>query len=161
MLDVERSEGPKCAQVNGAILNFILSTPSIETVILAGRWALWSEGTRYKREFGNPIFISPASAGKPVSADNHRALSVGLEQTIAKLRAAGKQVWLVGQVPEVGYRVPKSLYVEELLGRTNIDIRPTVAEYKTRQHFVLTLFEKLAKKYSVNIIWPETGTLRR
>jgi SGNH domain (fused to AT3 domains) len=70
-------------------------------------------------------------------------------------------VWPIGPVPEVGYSVPKSLYVEEITGYTGIDMRPTVVEVEQRQRFVRALFDELAKKYSVRIIWPEAALCDR
>jgi uncharacterized protein (DUF486 family) len=157
VVDVERSDNPGCRTANEAIMKSVVASPSIETVILAARWGLWSEGTRYKREEGNPILISATTAGRDAGLDNRRSLALGLERTIIALQGAGKRVWLIGPVPEVGYLVPKSLYVEEVTGRANVDIRPTVSEFERRQHFVRTLFDGLAKKYSVKIISPETA----
>jgi peptidoglycan/LPS O-acetylase OafA/YrhL len=156
LAETERMDAGVCRQVNDRILNFILSTPSLETVILAGRWGLWAEGTRYKHEDRRPSFVRIGSAEDMRSnAPNNRASFLkGMERTLSLLSAAGKKIWLIGPVPEVGYDVPKSIYLDKLGLGGATDIRPTHDEFNQRQQFVVSTFHRLAKKYSVKIIWP-------
>jgi SGNH domain (fused to AT3 domains) len=86
--------------------------------------------------------------------DNHAALAAGLERAVANLIAAGKQVWLVGPVPVIGYNVPRTLYLESLGIPGRIDIRPTREEFNEREGFVLALFADIVKKYPVRVVWP-------
>jgi peptidoglycan/LPS O-acetylase OafA/YrhL len=110
-LGIERLDVPECRRINDAIIGYLISVRSLHTVILAGRWGLWAEGSRYKRETGKAVFLATASG---VRLDNHVALAAGLERAVAELIAAGKQVWLVGPIPEIGYNVPRTLYIESL-----------------------------------------------
>jgi hypothetical protein len=143
--------GPGCRSANSAILRNIKSVPSINTVILAGRWGLWAEGLPYKHEAGRRVLLTSASGEV---TDNHAALSAGLESVVAELLGAEKQVWLVGPIPEIGYDVPRTLFLSSRGFPWNIDIRPTVEEFNGRQAFVLTLFSNIARKYKVQIVWP-------
>ena len=156
LAETERLDAGVCREVNHKILDFILSTPSIETVILAGRWGLWAEGTRYKREDRKPSFVRIGTAEDMHSdAPNNRASFVkGMERTLALLSAAGKKIWLIGPVPEVGYDVPKSIYLDKLGFGGAMDIRPTHDEFNLRQQFVVSSFHQFAKTYPVKIIWP-------
>jgi len=156
LVDVERLDAGVCREVNDRILEYVLSTPSIETVILAGRWVLWAEGTRYKREDRKPSFVRITSPGdKSADAQDNRAVfAEGMEKTLSALAAAGKRIWLIGPVPEVGYDVPKSLYLDKMGLGGGMDIRPTHDEFNQRQQFVVALFLRLAKKYPVKLIWP-------
>ena len=156
LVDIERPDEGVCRQVSDRILKYILSTPSIETVILAGRWVLWAEGTRYKREDRKPSFVRiTARDDKSGDAPNNRAVfAEGMERTLSALAAAGKKIWLVGPVPEVGYDVPKSLYLHKMGLGGETDIRPTRDEFDQRQQFVISLFHRLAKKYSAKMVWP-------
>jgi peptidoglycan/LPS O-acetylase OafA/YrhL len=149
-LSIERKDIPQCRQLNDAIFRYLVSIPSIEAVILSGRWGLWAEGSRYKRESGTRVRLATASG---VLLDNREALAAGLERVVAELIAAGKKVWLIGPIPEIGYNVPRSLH-NDLLGIAGIDIRPTLEEFNDREGFVVALFAKIARKYSVGVIWP-------
>jgi peptidoglycan/LPS O-acetylase OafA/YrhL len=144
-------ERPGCHSANSAILEEIKSMPSIDTVILAGRWGLWAEGSPYKHEAGGQVLLTSVSRNV---TDNHAALSAGLESVVAELLGAKKQVWLVGPIPEIGYDVPRTLFLSSRGFPWIIDIRPTVEEFNGRQAFVLTLFSNIARKYKVQIVWP-------
>jgi len=153
-LDVERLDEPECVGVNEAIVKKILASPALDTVILSARWGLWAEGTRYKKEARNPIGIFKSSDQNRGKGHDRSALAAGLEHTVAVLQAAGKRIWLVGPVPEVGYAVPRVLYIESVNKFDDLDIRPTADEFMSRQGLVFALFEHLAKSYQVGVIWP-------
>jgi hypothetical protein len=140
-----------CDRVNETIAAHILSLPSVHVVILAGRWALWAEGSPYKSEIGPPIFLR-SSSGAPI--DNHAGLAAGLQAAIVELTAAGKRVWLVGPIPEVGYNVPRTLYLDLLGVPRSIEIRPSTREFSERQRFVFALFARMSKDYAVETVWP-------
>ena len=155
LLGAEREDAGVCREINDRILDLVLSTPSIETVVLAARWALWAEGTRYKREDRRPSFvrISASDGSFNASPNNQSPFQDGMERTLSALAAAGKRVWLVGPVPEVGYDVPRSLYLAKL-GLDDADVRPTRGEFDERQRFVMSSLRRLAHEHQVGIIWP-------
>jgi peptidoglycan/LPS O-acetylase OafA/YrhL len=149
-LGIDRDSGG-CDRVNEAIAAYLLSQPSIHTFVLAGRWGLWAEGSPYKHEAGKRVSLADASG---VPLDNHAALTAGLERVVAKLTGAGKQVWLVGPIPEIGYNVPRTLYFDSLGVPRSIHIQPTRKEFDERESFVLALFARIAEKYNVRAVWP-------
>jgi peptidoglycan/LPS O-acetylase OafA/YrhL len=159
VIGVKRLDEPECISVNEKILQLLLATPSIRTVVLSARWGLWSEGSRYKNETRRPatvnlVALDDMPAG---SKQNHTALAAGLRRTIATLRANAKEVWLVGPVPEVGYPVPKAMHIQRLEHGINqeLDIRPTREEYRQRQAFVISLLDQLQKEFAIKVIWPD------
>jgi peptidoglycan/LPS O-acetylase OafA/YrhL len=149
-LGIDRG-GLGCSVLNDAIVAYLLSAPSIHTVILAGRWGLWAEGVPFKHGSGRRR-VSLTQSGLPI--DNHQALSIGLENAVARLTAAGKRVWLVGPIPEIGYEVPRTLYLYSLGFPERVDIRPTLKEFKEREVFVLRKFSEMIEKYNVRAVWP-------
>jgi peptidoglycan/LPS O-acetylase OafA/YrhL len=156
VIDVDRVDAPNCLTLNHAILALIVSKPSITTVILAARWGLWAEGTRYKRENrGGSVMISDARSAVSES-DNVAVLSAGLDRTIATLAGIGKTVWLVGPIPEVGYIVPKTLYLTRRGESKRSGIEPSYDELKERQQRVFALFRDVAEKYPIEVIWPHS-----
>jgi len=88
--------------------------PGIRTVILAGNWHLYVAGTRFHRHhrFQPPWRIAPAD-GKPAGGgpygqpgpapDNARLFVERLGRSIALLQAAGKQVVVIRQIPELDF----------------------------------------------------------
>ena len=80
----------------------------------------------------------------------------GLENSVRLLTAAGKQVWIVGPVPEVGTKVPRFLFLQSLGFAKADPINPTVREYDARQRNVFQVFNELKKKYPVKLVMPQT-----
>jgi peptidoglycan/LPS O-acetylase OafA/YrhL len=157
IIDIERIDEPDCVKQNTHIIDYIVSSQSIRTVILSARWALWAEGSRYKRENRKPsvVHLATLDGNSPSQTENRTALAFGMHETLNALRAAGKDVWLIGPVPEVGYPVPKSLYVQKLGVNPNLEIRPTREELQRRQNFVISLFGRLENEFHVHVIWPD------
>ena len=149
-LGIERGNSG-CDRVNEAIAAYLLILPSVHTVVLAGRWGLWAEGSPYKSEAGPPVSLT-LSSGAPI--DNHAGLAAGLQAAIVKLTTAGKHVWLVGPIPEIGYDVSRTLYLDLRGIPRTIEIRPSVREFNERQSFVFALFARMNKDYAVEAVWP-------
>ena len=84
MLGFTRARDPGCAAFNADVIDLLGKTPSVTTVYLAG---LWAQG-EYR--------------------DDPRALA-RLDATIARLRALGKHVVVIGPVPPQRWNVPRHL----------------------------------------------------
>jgi len=149
-LGIER-DNAGCTLGNEAVAAHLMSLPEIRVVILSGRWGLWAEGSPYRGEVGKLVILTSTS-GTPM--ENHAAFAEGLEAAIAKLTAAGKQIWLVGPIPEIGYDVPRAFHLGLLGIPQSVDIRPSVQDFTKRQSFVFDVFAKMAKKYAVQTVWP-------
>jgi peptidoglycan/LPS O-acetylase OafA/YrhL len=156
LIGVERVDEPECTAVNDHIIQFIRSQASIHTVLLAARWGFWSEGSRYKSELRNPRTISLLLPGEPMLGpiENRPIMAAGLRGTVETLRSSDKEVWLVGPLPEIGYPVPKSLYLQQLGLDRDFDIRPTRDEFFARQDFVIGLFNQLQREVGIRTVWP-------
>ncbi len=153
-LGIERADLRVCNAVNEAVLQHVLASPALKTVILAGRWALWTEGTRYKREARRPKQIIVSASGDKKQHGNGAAVEYGLETLVAKLTTAGKDVWLVGPVPEIGYPVPRALYLTRLHRLLAKDVRPSVQEFRERQLATFEILKRLQSQYRVHLILP-------
>jgi len=153
-LGLERSDLGVCNPVNEAVLQHVLASPALKTIILAGRWALWTEGTRYKGERRRPTQIALSIVSQASRAPNRAAVEFGLDALVAKLKAAGKDVWLVGPVPEIGYPVPRALYLARLDRWLSQDIRPTFGEFRERQQATLDILKNLQSQYGAHLILP-------
>lgn len=159
LVGIRRLDEPECVNANDEILAYLKANSSITTVILSARWALWAEGSRYKEEERKPAvvrIVAQDSAALEVQ-NNHDAFAYGIANTIKQLTDLRKRIWIIGPVPEIGYRVPKTLYLQHLGIDTATDIRPSKQEYLTRQQYVLDTLEKFAQQQKVHLIRPDTA----
>lgn len=84
-------------------LRTVAADPRIRTVILAGNWHLYAVGTRFHRHhrFQPPWRIGAADGA--TARDSTEVFVEGLGRSIALLQAAGKQVVVVRQIPELDF----------------------------------------------------------
>ena len=132
----------ECHDFNVAALDYVSKRPEIETVILAGRWVLSVEGTRYKDEDGNPVVLVDVSRTGDDDRSRSELFEVGLLGTISTLQAMGKRIVIVGPVPEVGYNVPSKNHIAQITGQDiNEMIAPKIDEFRARNSEVLEILQ--------------------
>ena len=139
-----------CATSNDRVLEALRADPELVDVVLVGRWALYFEGSGYGQErIRAPLEMTSSDAAR------NRAALIGamLERTATSLAAAGRRVWVVGPVPEVGLEVPLVLARARMLGRV-VDLDPPLADFLARQREVLSVLERLRESPSVHVILP-------
>ena len=139
----------ECPQFNAAVLNLIATTPSITTIVLAGRWAIYAETTRYKYESGRTIRLVEVDP-KTNSAQAHQESSAivwerSLRRTLAALRTLDKKVVVIASIPEVGWDTPNIIARSVRLNRP-VNIAPTLEEFLARQRQVLPVLASLEER---------------
>ncbi|SRR5258706_3406358 len=155
LLGVDRQGQQSCSEFNIDIINYIQDHPNLHTIILASRWALSAEGTRFKSEEGNSVILVNTMTGSAQTDTNATLFKLGLEQTVNKLLEMGRKVVIVTQVPEIGYYVPSAFSIAQRTGRdANKIIAPSLNEYIDRNMIVTTVVESLAKNDDVQIVDP-------
>ncbi len=143
----------QCRKVNTQVLDYIRRTSTIDTVILAGRWAIYAEGTAYGPESMLPITLRDSTKGSVSRNDYFNLFRHALEKTVLSLQKAGKRVVLVGPVPEVGWNVPKWLAIENIAHSPH-RIAPRYAAFLERQEPVLRELSDLKGHRGVAIVYP-------
>lgn len=110
------TENRTCTKINEAAWSFLRNREDISTVILAARWTLSVEGTRYRAESGPPVKLSwPGDMKADLEqAGNPYIFEVGLRETVKEILATGRRIVIVGPVPEVGFDVPTVLARSEM-----------------------------------------------
>ena len=155
LLSIHRPGEKSCAVFNAAILEHVGARPEIETVILAARWAIAANGTRYKNESGRSMSLVDAESGEAEAGDNAALFELGLRRTIEALERLGKNIVLVTQVPEVGHDVPSATYSAKLTGRdVNAMIAPSIEEYRVRTSTVTRVFNALQAERDLTLVDP-------
>ena len=163
LLGVYRKKGTDkylCRNFNDSVLGAILGDDSLHTVILAARWALSAEGRRYKNESKRKILITDDFSPEASLAENRAVFARGLDRTLKALRNAGREVVIVGPVPEPGFHVPRSLAMQQRTD-TQREIAPTFDEFLERQEFVLRTLDDSAEKYDATVIYPHEALCDR
>ena len=124
LLHLERD--PKrvdCTGFDAGVWSWLDAHPDVPLVIIAVRWTLFVEGTWTASETGPPIgwrWTGPP-ARRPRSDSNAALVAAALEATVDRLVASGRQVVLLGPVPEPGFNVPRDTARRRLIG---LDPRP-------------------------------------
>lgn len=151
---VRRPEhGPRrrCDAFADAVLAYALAEPAITDVILIGRWGQLAEGRPYGHEPGDPVRLVDAHDGPTGAAGNRRVLERSLATTAAALHGAGKRVWILGPVPEVGWDVPGTLARAMRFDR-QVDIAPTRAEFEARQRHAFAILQRVAAGHDATLV---------
>jgi len=148
-----------CDDISENIFRFIVTQQSIRHVILIARWAYYMEGQTYKDEPTNQFntkHVLLANRSLPAGkASTQEVVQKAFERTIDGLLAAGKQVWIIGSVPEIGKNVPKALYLKSLGIGKDDQIAPTREEFDLRQRNVTHMIEAMKRRYAINVVWPD------
>ena len=142
----------RCAQFNDAALKVALGR-NIKDVILVARWAYYDQGRGDgpdADEMRHLIDLDPP-AKRDVS--QHATFARMLQRTVRVLIGAGKKVILVAPVPEPGIDVPEAMANAAVHG-VHTDQRPTLADYRTRNEFVLSDMDDLRRQYRVTVVNP-------
>jgi hypothetical protein len=126
---------------NAAVADFVRREPDVHVVVLAARWALSANGTRYGDERGPPVILSDAGLG-----ENAAVFARGIDDTVKFLIDEHRDVRLVTQVPEVGWNVPSVLARHIARGLPDPD-GPSPADYEARQRPVSVTLTGLRTRY--------------
>jgi peptidoglycan/LPS O-acetylase OafA/YrhL len=142
-----------CRELAAEVMKLIEGDTALTDVILVGRWALYADGTRYKNEPGLPIFIRDGRTTQLSEAENALVFARSIAATVDALRAAGKTVWVISAVPEVGWNVPSVLTRIHWQHR-DFPVAPTLEEFQFRQRHVMPELLRLQAVDAVRVLSP-------
>ncbi len=143
--------GPLCRPFNDTVLTRILAGPSVRTVILIARWAIYAEGTPFGAEHIRPLNLIDDSSG---ATDRYLIFARSLARTVAAIERSGRQVVVVGPVPEIGRSVPERLAIRQLTGQDR-SIAPTRQAFLARQDVVLGTLKRMEADQGVRVVYPD------
>jgi peptidoglycan/LPS O-acetylase OafA/YrhL len=100
-----------CARHNAAVLSYLRDSVE-DTVVLASRWALNLEGTRFDNgeggvEHGGSAAITPVGEPALSEEERRRRLLGAYVEGVKELLRLNKHVVLVYPIPEMGWNVPR------------------------------------------------------
>lgn len=140
----------RCGDYNAKMLDRALR-PDVRIVVLSSRWTNWRIGEP-ENASESPVDLRLVDArGTAISlADNRPKFEQAFTALLDRLIAAGKQVVIVGPVPEPPFNVPHRLFVHGF----GLAPPPTPAEYVRRHSVVLAFLEGIEGRKGVSMIWP-------
>lgn len=155
MIPTPQTSDVLCEDYNQMVVTYLKRHPEITTIILASRWTIWLEGTRYKQEEGPLSFLTDSLREFPEKTPNYELFSIGLQRTIKILRDMDRQVFVIVPLPEIGYDVPSANFIASQTGRdVNRIIAPTIDEYLARNQQTFSILEKFEGMYGIQLIEP-------
>ncbi len=101
----QRGESAGCARIAQAAFDYAVNTPSVHTVLLGGRWVAAITGRQLAGRGDDDKGVVPVllEDGRARTVAREEAVLEGLARTLARLRAAGKQVVVLESVPELAF----------------------------------------------------------
>jgi peptidoglycan/LPS O-acetylase OafA/YrhL len=152
LLDTEwASRTRPCAAEVNRMLGSILQDKEAKIVILAARWAFFTEGVRFDNLEGG---IEMGEKDSPVFVSQFRHTTnpalAALNKTVDALLKGGKRVLLVYPIPEVGWNVPTVQSRRQFFNETGSSriIATQTSVYYARNRRARTLLDAVATRHS-------------
>ena len=152
-VEVHEREENGCPPLNASALG-VIERLDIRKVVLAARWAGYAEGRLYID--GAPTVRMRRSGAQAFQAGDHVMFTAALADTFARLRNAGRQVFIVLPVPEAKRPIAETLALAAAL-HEGVDLAPTRAAYDARQGYTRATIDRLSHQYGVVEIDPAAG----
>jgi peptidoglycan/LPS O-acetylase OafA/YrhL len=143
-----------CGAFNDEVVKLV-ERQRIGTVILAGMWANYAEGTSFKRALGERtlnVLSDQLSVDKTVES-NPVVFARALRRTVEQLTRGGAHVVVIGPVPEIESAVPETLAKAEWFGGPK-NIGPSDAEFQYRQRHVFNTLDAVGRIPNTEVIYP-------
>ena len=142
-----------CEAFNDSVIALIRRNATLQTVFIASRWTLAADGRRNLNEGGADRFVRDSESGEVSIAENQAVFRRGLARTLTALHAAGKNIVLIGPVPEIGFDVPTTL-ARSIWFNDRLRIEPSLASFFIRQRFVMHTQADLQRHFGFRLIQP-------
>jgi peptidoglycan/LPS O-acetylase OafA/YrhL len=109
-----------CHQFQERAFAKISQLPELRLIVLAARWSMSTETTRFGDEQGPRYFLRDARSGRSSVVDSRRAFLTALPRTISALRRIHPDatILLLGQSPEPGFDVSQCMIRSIMFGRS-------------------------------------------
>lgn len=126
-----------------------LANPSIKTVVMVTRWATYDTGETMPNESRKSRRVfGPGDT-------NRNAFEDRVFHTVDKIRAAGKNVAIIGPIPELGFNLPAEM-TKALMQHRSPVIPIDRQSFDLRQAGVMDMLARLDKIDGVDVFYPHT-----
>jgi peptidoglycan/LPS O-acetylase OafA/YrhL len=103
-----------CGNSSSDAIKEIANLPSVRTVILAGNWHLYINGSRFAEHYRTLPPWEIRIIGKPMEEDNVNVFDGQLKRTIEFLELHSKSVIVIKQIPELNYEMSRCLVLRPI-----------------------------------------------
>lgn len=141
----------RCDEFNEDVASFLRSRDDVKVVILVARWAVYAEGYRIRGEPGGPVLLAFSGDTASEPDENFAVFSASLRATVSLILESGREVILVGGVPEIGWNVPDAL-IQHLKNGTPLPPAPSIQDVTERQLRANALLQVLAESPKVEYV---------
>lgn len=137
----------KCTDLFDTLLPTLENNP-VRNIIMHARWATYETGKQTASEATNRprLFVEGDLEKNRLKFEDMLTKTV---ETVAK----GRNVTIIGPVPEVGYNLPAEMIKALMLGK-NADLRLSRKEFDERQKDLLALLARLDRIEGVEVFYP-------
>ncbi|HEY8568367.1 acyltransferase family protein [Microbulbifer sp.] len=158
----DKSESHRCDQFNDKVLKYLHQRQDLPVVVLAARWAMAVEGSRPEggeemqlETTDTAIGPTPEWATDATETDRAALVAHRLDQTVAAIRATGRQVILIKGVAEIGHSVPDTLANAAFTGK-HFSGGPTTRLVDARQRHADAIIDLVAERHGAYTVNPRT-----
>lgn len=149
-----------CIAGNQRRLDYVLSHPEIDTVILVSRWSLYLQGRMVEgtaETNGNlpRMFDVAGRQYEPFTQDGSEQFRDAFYRLVDRLLEANKKVLLLYPVPETGYDIPSTLARIQMKGGDPSQFTIPRAIYDRRQSEAIKILDQLGRHKGLHRIYPE------
>lgn len=147
-----------CAEHNQKMLDYILATPTIKTVVLYSYWNSYVEWRDFDNRIGwvveDSLVAVPLDAPDTMSHDTRLdAIATNLQSQITALLSAGKTVVVLGPLPSAGFPVAewraRALWAH---GEAPLDMSYPRAAFEDYSTLTWALFDRLETSENLRFV---------
>ena len=145
-----RKNDYRCAEFNADAFAAVYADPTLEYVVLAGRFTIYFEGDGYDNGEGgvehdaySPAGLSDRAPGPYPEAERRADVLRLYARQVTDLLAAGKKVILLYPVPEQGWDVPAFVAKTLFFSGKKIDLSVSHDSFKARNRAVIANFDAI------------------
>lgn len=153
----------KCFEYNEQTFAYLLTSPDIHFVVLSARWTIYLERTRFNNtqggiEGGNDAFVDVVVNGQRRSNDElvrKSLVKAAYRSAVESLLRAGKIVFLIYPVPEVGWDVPLVQGRKMLLTSTSGPVSTSYQVFQQRNGATLSALNSIPANKNLVRVRPD------
>lgn len=149
LLDVTlygRSRNVTCRGINDKVLSRA-KQPDIRRIVMTARWALYSEGVPTDQVDGGIVRVTPKGN------DNGAAFEALLETTVKRVSELGREIIIIGPVPEHVFDVRVAIAGHRVWG-TPLPTDTSMDRFRQLERRVMPILERLARLPNVKVLYP-------
>ncbi|MEM7300519.1 MAG: acyltransferase family protein [Pseudomonadota bacterium] len=144
----------RCLDYNRRILDGIVASGSVKTVVLVARWTLYLEMSVPNSSLHYEP-LQPKNSTFPMDREDRFQQQLDdLTKIVGKLKSAGKSVVVLAPLPEPGVDGPRTKFVASVGTGEHLNNQLSLEDFKTRALPTLELLEKVATSLDVPLLYP-------